>query len=42
MGIKEALLTTEVQQMGVKKGFAVKLLNVKDCWPFQTATQRLL
>lgn len=42
MGIEEALLTTEVQQVGVKKRFAVKLLDVKDCWPFKAATQSLL
>lgn len=34
-------LTTEVQHMGVKEGFAVKLLNVKDGGTFQTATQSL-
>lgn len=28
--------------MGVKEGLPMKLLNIKDCWPFQTATQSLL
>lgn len=36
------LLTTKIQQMGIKKGLAVKLLNVQDGWAFQTATQSLL
>lgn len=36
------LLTTKIQQMGVKEGLAVKLLNVQDGWAFQAAAQGLL
>lgn len=36
------LLTTEVQQVGVKERLAVKLLNVQDGGTFQTAAQSLL
>lgn len=34
--------TTEVEQMGVKEGLAVKLLNVEDGGAFQAAAQGLL
>lgn len=35
-------LTTEVEQVSVEEGLAVKLLNVNDGWPLQTATQSFL
>lgn len=38
----QLLLTTKIQQMGVKEGLAVKFLNVQDGGTFQTAAQSLL